>query len=96
MTINQIIRNVRERFNKAIKEKDAKTIRTLLAPTYHIVTGRSDQFHGQDEEAKRWASVLHTCWKISESLRCVLRQMATKTKWRLGLASGSVHNHRVR
>lgn len=60
MTINQIIRNMRERFNKAIKEKDAATIRALLAPTYHIVTGRSDQFHGADEEAARWESVFQS------------------------------------
>ena len=32
-------------------------IRSLLAPTYHIVTGRSAQNHGADEEAKRWADV---------------------------------------
>lgn len=60
MTINQIIRNMRERFNKAIKEKDAATIRALLAPTYHIVTGRSDQFHGADEEVRRWTSVFQS------------------------------------
>lgn len=51
---------MRERFNKAIKEKDAATIRALLAPTYHIVTGRSDQFHGADEEAARWKSVFQS------------------------------------
>ncbi len=56
-TSNEMIRNARERFNKAIETKDAATIRTLLAPTYHIVTGRSDQNHGADDEAARWASV---------------------------------------
>ncbi len=60
MTTYQSIRNVRERFNKAIEEKDVETIRALLAPTYHIVTGRSDQFHGADEEAARWASVFQS------------------------------------
>ena len=45
----------RERFNTAIANKDAETICTLLAPTYHIVTGRSDQNHGAEEEAARWA-----------------------------------------
>ncbi|MFN8425189.1 MAG: nuclear transport factor 2 family protein [Anaerolineales bacterium] len=59
MTTYQSIRNVRERFNKAIEEKDVETIRALLAPTYHIVTGRSDQFHGADEEV-RWASVFQS------------------------------------
>jgi ketosteroid isomerase-like protein len=51
------IRNTRERFNKAIANHDAKSIGTFLAPEYHIVTGRSDQFHGADEEPLRWASV---------------------------------------
>ena len=60
MTSSETIRNERERFNKAIEEKDAKTIRTLLAPTYHIVTGRSDQNHGADDEAARWASVFQS------------------------------------
>lgn len=59
-TSNEMIREARERFNKAIKEKDAATIRTLLAPTYHIVTGRSDQNHGAEEEAARWASVFRS------------------------------------
>ena len=51
------IRNARERFNEAIANHDAKTIGTLLAPNYHIVTGRSDQFHGTEEEPLRWADV---------------------------------------
>lgn len=59
-TSNEKIHQARERFNQAIANKDAETIRTLLAPSYHIVTGRSDQFHGQDEEAKRWAGVFES------------------------------------
>jgi ketosteroid isomerase-like protein len=51
------IRDVRERFNVAIANKDAKTIQNFLAPTYHIITGRSAQNHGATEEAKRWADV---------------------------------------
>lgn len=51
------IRNARERFNDAIANHDAETIGTLLAPEYHIVTGRSDQFHGAEEEPLRWADV---------------------------------------
>ena len=57
MASNEMIREARKKFNTAIAEKDAGTIRTLLAPTYHIVTGRSDQNHGADEEARRWAEV---------------------------------------
>ena len=52
-----IIRAARERFNKAIADRDVEAIRSVLAPTYHIVTGRSAQNHGADEEAKRWADV---------------------------------------
>ena len=56
-TSDELIRAVRERFNVAIADKSIETIRTLLAPTYHIVTGRSAQNHGADEEAVRWAEV---------------------------------------
>ncbi|MBX3037815.1 MAG: nuclear transport factor 2 family protein [Anaerolineales bacterium] len=59
-TSNEMIRETREKFNLAIANKDAETIRSLLAPSYHIVTGRSDQFHGQDEEAKRWSQVFES------------------------------------
>jgi len=51
------IRAERERFNQAIAEKDAAVIQTFLASSYHIVTGRSAQNHGAEEEAKRWADV---------------------------------------
>lgn len=59
-TSDETIREARERFNQAIANKDAETIRALLAPSYHIVTGRSGQFHGADEEAKRWAGVFES------------------------------------
>jgi len=58
-TSEEMIRAVRERFNIAIANKDVETIRALLTPTYHIVTGRSAQNHGADEEAARWADVFH-------------------------------------
>jgi ketosteroid isomerase-like protein len=59
-TSNELIREAREKFNLAIQKKDAESIRTLLAPSYHIVTGRSDQFHGQNEEAIRWSQVFES------------------------------------
>ncbi len=58
-TSTELIQTARERFNIAIAKKDSKTIRTLLAPTYHLITGRSDQFHGADEEEIRWAQLFH-------------------------------------
>lgn len=56
-TSSDLIRSAREVFNIAIAEKNAKGIRPLLAPSYHLVTGRSDQFHGADEEEIRWAAL---------------------------------------
>ena len=49
-----LIRAAREQFNIAIEQKDVETIRLMLAPSYHIVTGRSEQSHGADEEGRRW------------------------------------------
>jgi hypothetical protein len=58
--VEDLIREGRERFNEAIANRDVETIRSLLAPEYHIVTGRSEQGHGADEEAKRWAERFRT------------------------------------
>lgn len=55
MPVEDLIREARERFNVAIENRDVETIRSLLAPEYHIVTGRSEQSHGADREAERWA-----------------------------------------
>jgi ketosteroid isomerase-like protein len=57
---DQSIRAARELFNLAIKNKDTGTIKNLLAPTYHIVTGRSAQNHGAMAESIRWAEVFRT------------------------------------
>ncbi len=59
-TSSDLIRSVREEFNIAIAEKNSKGIRPLLAPSYHLVTGRSDQFHGADAEEIRWAELFQT------------------------------------
>ena len=59
-TSDEVIRAARERFNLAIEYKDAEAIQALLAPSYHIVTGRSDQFHGADEEQIRWSELFRT------------------------------------
>ena len=59
-TSTDLIRAAREAFNRAIAEKDSKRIRPLLAASYHLVTGRSDQFHGADEEEIRWAELFQS------------------------------------
>ncbi len=50
------VRAAREEFNHAIERRDAEAIARLLAPGYHIVTGRSDQSHGAGVERDGWAS----------------------------------------
>jgi ketosteroid isomerase-like protein len=54
------IRARRELFNNAIAEKNVDAIHSLLAPSYHIVTGRSEQSHGAAQEAQRWAERFRT------------------------------------
>lgn len=54
LPVEDLIREARERFNDAIANRDIDAIRSLLAPDYHIVTGRSEQSNGADEEARRW------------------------------------------
>ncbi len=48
------IRAARARYNEAIVKRDAAAIGRLLAPGYHIVTGRSDQSHGASLEQEKW------------------------------------------
>lgn len=50
------VRAAREEFNAAIGRRDVEAIGRLLAPGYHIVTGRSDQSHGAIAEREKWAS----------------------------------------
>lgn len=60
LPVEDIVRAARERFNKAIADRDIDTIHSLLAPSYHIVTGRSEQSHGADQEARRWRDRFRT------------------------------------
>jgi ketosteroid isomerase-like protein len=53
---SQQIRDTRERFNLAIERQDAEAIGGLLAPSYHIVTGRSELAHSRDEAVENWRS----------------------------------------
>jgi ketosteroid isomerase-like protein len=54
LPVEDSIREARERFNVAIETRDVDAIRSLLAPGYHIVTGRSEQSHGREQEVQRW------------------------------------------
>ena len=48
------IRAARVRFNAAIAHQDVAAIGGFLAPSYHIVTGRSAQSHGAATEVDAW------------------------------------------
>ena len=78
-TSSDLIRSARETFNIAIAEKNSKGIRPLLAPSYHLVTGRSDQFHGADEEEIRWAELFQT--DPTAVYRRTPREITTNEAW---------------
>ncbi len=78
-TSSDLIRSAREVFNIAIAEKNSKGIRLLLAPSYHLVTGRSDQFHGADKEEIRWAELFQT--DPTAVYRRTPREITTNEAW---------------
>ena len=86
-TSSDLIRSAREVFNIAIAEKNAKGIRPLLAPSYHLVTGRSDQFHGADEEEIRWAELFQT--DPTAVYRRTPREITTNEAWGLAEELGN-------
>ena len=79
LTSADLIRAAREAFNRAIAEKDARRIRPLLAASYHLVTGRSDQFHGADEEEIRWAELFQN--DPTSVYRRTPREITTNDSW---------------
>jgi ketosteroid isomerase-like protein len=87
LTSNEIIRAVREQFNVAIADKDVTAIRKLLASTYHIVTGRSAQNHGADEEAARWAEVFRA--DSTAVYRRTPREITINEEWGLAEELGN-------
>ncbi|MCC6986719.1 MAG: nuclear transport factor 2 family protein [Anaerolineales bacterium] len=78
-TSTDLIRAAREAFNLAIAEKDSKRIRPLLAASYHLITGRSDQFHGADEEEIRWAQLFQQ--DPTAVYRRTTREITTNDSW---------------
>lgn len=78
-TTSDLIRAAREAFNRAIAEKDSKRIRPLLAPSYHLITGRSDQFHGGDAEETRWAELFKS--DPTAVYRRTPREITTNEAW---------------
>lgn len=89
LTSTDLIHAAREAFNRAIAEKDPKGIRPLLAPTYHLITGRSDQFHGADEEEIRWAELFQS--DPTAVYRRTSREITANEAWGIAEELGNWH-----
>jgi len=83
----ELIRATREQFNLAIANRGVDVIRSLLAPSYHIVTGRSAQNHGADEEAARWSEVF--CADPSVMYRRTPREITVNEDWGIAQELGN-------
>ncbi len=86
-TSTEMIHSARERFNSAIATKNADIIKTLLAPNYHLITGRSAQFHGAEEEGIRWSELFHA--DPTAVYRRTPREVTANESWGLAQEIGS-------
>jgi ketosteroid isomerase-like protein len=93
------VRQARDAFNAAILKRDSTAIGAFLASSYHIVTGRSDQFHGGKEEETEWARRFRT--DPTMTYRRMTRDVAVNESWGLAQETGewsgtyTVSSHRV-
>ncbi len=81
------IRHARERYNQAIVNRDVETIGALLAPEYHVVTGRSAQSHGIAEQRRRWAGLFEKDQAVI--YRRVPREIRVNELWGLAEELGN-------
>ena len=86
-TSTEMIHSARERFNSAIATKNADIIKTLLASNYHLITGRSAQFHGAEEEGIRWSELFHA--DPTAVYRRTLREVIANESWGIAQEIGS-------
>jgi hypothetical protein len=86
-TSTEMIHSARERFNSAIATKNADIIKTLLAPNYHLITGRSAQFHGAEEEGIRWSELFHA--DPTAVYRRTPREVTANESWGIAQEIGS-------
>ncbi len=86
-TSTEMIHAARERFNSAIAAKEANIIKSLLAPNYHLVTGRSAQFHGAEEEGNRWSELFRA--DPTAIYRRTPREVTTNESWGLAQEIGN-------
>lgn len=76
------IRDTREKFNQAIEHKNIDVIKPIFAPNYHIVTGRSAQYHGAENEYQNW----NTLFADDPSFVCDRNPREIRTNLDWGLA----------
>jgi len=81
------IRAVREKFNKAIAQQNVGAINPIFAPNYHIVTGRSAQFHGAVGEYRNWQATFED--DPTFICRRVPREIRTNVEWGLAEELGN-------
>jgi ketosteroid isomerase-like protein len=75
------IRMLRANFNQAIVDKNVDAITPILAPGYHLVTGRGQQLHGIEEKIAFLKSVFSS--KPDFFCQRDLRELRVNQRWGL-------------
>ncbi len=86
-TEEQAVRAARASYNTAIAKRDLGAMAAVLAPTYHLVAGRSAQSHGVDAMQSRWSTAF-----ASDSLYGCVRtpsRVQVNAAWHLAHESGT-------
>ncbi len=93
------IRRARAQFNDAITQRDLESMARVLAPGYHLVTGRSAQSHGADSAMARWRSsfagdsaygCVRTTLRVQVNRAWGLAEESGNWRCRIGLGGPSV------
>ena len=81
------IRQARQVFNQAIRDRDFDAIEQFAAPDYHLISGRSVQFHGKDAVRGLWETYLNS----AEEVYCQrdTREIRVNTPWGLAEELGN-------
>lgn len=69
----QQVRDTRERFNLAIEHQNIEAIGDFLAPSYQMVTGRSELAHSKAEAVEVWRSTFrddptYVCRRVPDDI----------------------------
>ena len=75
----QQIRNVRERFNRAIAERDVSTIEGVIGPDYHSLSSLNNHTHGLLESRDGWSALFAR--DTVESYVRTTRELRVNEEW---------------